>query len=166
MKKCIFISVLSLFLVITWGGEGFTQAKKEMTFSGTHYWASTPKTFQLDQDRRIGHLEIFGVRVNDNSDDPFHGVSTHILMVFYRSKEYYGSRGYETWTDKDGDKVTWELLDIPAGSSSSPARLLGGTGKYLGWQGTMEITVQFPKSFPEGTLRGIGRQVIKIVAPQ
>ena len=165
MKKCIFISVLSLFLVITWGGEGFTQTKKEMAFSGTHYWASTPKTFKLDQDRQIGQLEIFGVRVNDNSDDPFHGVSTHIFMIFYRSKEYQGSSGYETWTDKDGDKVTWELLHTPAGSSSMPARLIEGTGKYLGWQGTMEITVQFPKSFPEGTLRGIGRQTVKIVAP-
>jgi len=59
MKKCIFISVLSLFLVITWGGEGITQTKKEMAFSGTHYWASTPKTFKLDQDRQIGQLEIF-----------------------------------------------------------------------------------------------------------
>ena len=165
MKKCIFISVLSLFLVISWGGEGFAQAKKEMTFSGTHYWASTPKTFKLDQDRQIGQLEIFGVRVNDNSDDPFHGVSTHILMISYRSKEHHGTKGYETWTDKDGDKVTWEILDTPEGSSSMPARLIEGTGKYLGWQGTMEIIVQFPKSFPEGTLRGIGRQNIKIVAP-
>ena len=166
MKKCLLISILSLVLAITWGGEAFPQSQKEMTFSGTHYWASTPKTFKLDQDRQIGQLEIFGVRVNDNSDDPFHGVSTHIFMIFYRSKEYQGSSGYETWTDKDGDKVTWELLHTPAGSSSMPARLIEGTGKYLGWQGTMEITVQFPKSFPEGTLRGIGRQVIKIVAPQ
>lgn len=165
MKKCIFISALSLFLVITWGGEGFTQAKKEMTFSGTHYWVSTPKTFQLDQDRRISQLEIFGVRVNDNSDDPFHGVSTLVLMISYRSKEHHGAKGYEIWTDKDGDKVTWEILDTPAGSSSMSARLIEGTGRYLGWQGTMEIIVKFPKSFPEGTLRGIGRQTIKIVAP-
>ena len=165
MKKCLLISVLSLVLAITWGGEAFPQSQKEMTFSGTHYWASTPKTFKLDQDRQIGQLEIFGVRVNDNSDDPFHGVSTHIFMIFYRSKEYQGSSGYETWTDKDGDKVTWEILDTPAGSSSMPARLIEGTGKYLGWQGTMEINVQFPKSFPEGTLRGIGRQIIKIVTP-
>jgi len=166
MKKCLWILVLSLVLSIAWGGEGFAQIKKEMTFSGTHYWSSTPKTFQLGQDRLISQWEIFGVRVNDSGDGPFHGASTHIVGVSYRSKGYYGSRGYETWTDKDGDKVTWELLDTPPGSSSSPARLIGGTGKYIEWQGTMEITVQFPRSFPEGTLRGIGRQVIKIVAPQ
>ena len=33
MKKCLLILVLSLVLAITWGGEGFAQSKKEMTFS-------------------------------------------------------------------------------------------------------------------------------------
>ena len=31
MKKCLLILVLSLVLAITWGGEAFTQTKKEMT---------------------------------------------------------------------------------------------------------------------------------------
>ena len=30
-----------------------------------------------------------------------------------KSKDYNGFRGYETWTDKDGDKTIWELLDTP-----------------------------------------------------
>jgi len=29
----------------------------------------------------------------------------------------------------------------------------------------MEYTLQFPKPFPEGTARGICREVVKIVAP-
>jgi hypothetical protein len=68
--------------------------------------------------------------------------------------------------DKDGDKVIWELLDTPAGASSSPARLIEGTGKYMGWQGTMEYTLQYPKSFPQGTIRGICREQMKLVIPQ
>jgi hypothetical protein len=67
MKKCLLILVLSLVLAITWGGEGFAQTKKETTFSGTHYWSSTPKVFQVDPDRSIMQLELFGVRVNDSS---------------------------------------------------------------------------------------------------
>ena len=166
MKKCLLISVLSLVLAISWGGEGFAQAKKELTFSGTHYWSSTPKVFQLDPDRLIMHLELFGVRVNDSGDGPFHGASVHIATVSYRTKGYNGFRGYETWTDNDGDKVIWELLDTPAGSSSSPAKMIEGTGKFIGWQGTMEYTLQYPRSFPEGTRRGICREVVKIVTPE
>jgi hypothetical protein len=112
------------------------------------------------------HPELFGVRVNDSGDGPFHGASVHIVGVALITKVYYGFRGYETWTDKDGDKVIWELLDTPAGSSSSPARLIEGTGKYKGWQGTIEYTLQYPKSFPQGTIRGICREHIKLVIPQ
>ena len=166
MKKSLLILVLSLVLSITFGGEGFAQAKKEMTFSGTHYWSSTPKAFQVDPERSIQQMELFGVRVNDSGDGPFHGASVHIVGVSYRSKGYNGFRGYETWTDKDGDKVIWELLDTPPGASSSPGRLIEGTGKYIGWQGTVEYTLQYPKSFPQGTMRGICREVMKIVAPQ
>ena len=38
--------------------------------------------------------------------------------------------------------------------------------KYTDWQGTMEFTFQYPKSFPEETMREICREVVKIVAPQ
>jgi len=143
-----------------------TQTKKEMNFSGTHYWSSTPKVFQVDPDRSIMQLEVFGVRVNDSGDGPFHGASVHIVTVAYNSKGYNGFRGYVTWTDKDGDKVFWELMDTPPGSSSSPGRLIEGTGKYTGWQGTIEYTLEYPKSFPEGTMRGICREVVRIVAPK
>jgi hypothetical protein len=145
-----------------------TQNKKEMDLSGTNYWSSTPKVFPFDPahpDRVINQLEIFGVRVNDSGDGPFHGASVHIVTVGYYSQDYNRERAYESWTDKDGDKVIWELMDRPSGASSSPARLIVGTGKYTGWEGTMEFTLQFPKSYPEGTMRGICREVVKIIAP-
>ncbi len=164
MKKCVLTLVLSL--IFFGGGPSLAQTKKEMTFSGTNHWASTPKVFQLGPDRFIMHSELFGIRVNDTGDGPFHGASTHIVGVAYRSKAYNGFRGYETWTDKDGDKVVWELLDTPPGALNSPARLIEGTGKYVGWQGTIEYSLKYPKSFPEGTNRGICREIVRIVAPQ
>ena len=166
MKKCLWILVLSLILALIWGGESFAQAKKEMSFSGTHYFSSTPKVFRIDPGQVIMQMELLGVRVNDSADGPFHGASVHIVIVRYSGKGYSGSRGYETWTDKDGDKVIWELMDTPPGASSSPARLIGATGKYIGWQGTIEYTLQYPKPFPEGTNRGICREHIKLLIPQ
>ena len=101
-----------------------TRTKKEINFSGTHYWSSTPKVFPIDPNRLVVQLELFGVRVNDSGDGPFHGASVHIVVVTYVSKGYNRmenpldptrNRGYETWTDKDGDKVIWELMDTPSG---------------------------------------------------
>jgi len=166
VKTCLWIMGLCVVLTIGWGRDGVAQTTKEMTFSGTHYWSSTPKVYQLDPDRLLMHMELFGVRVNDSGEGPFHGAAVHIAIVTYRCKGYTGLRGYETWTDKDGDKVIWELLDTPAGASSSPGKLIEGTGKFSGWQGTMEYTLQYPKPFPEGTRRGICRENVRIVAPQ
>ncbi len=166
MKKCLLIPILSLVLAIVWGGEGFAQTKKEMTFNSTTYFSGTSKSFQMDPDRSIRQPDILGWKFNDNNDGPFHGTQIHVVGVLYNSKDYRGFRGYGTWVDKDGDKVIWELLDTPPGASSSPAKLIAGTGKYTGWQGTMEYTLQYLKPYPEGTLRIISRDVIKIVIPK
>ena len=142
-------------------------ATKEINLSGIHYWSGTPKVFQIDPDRSILEMEIFGVRVNDSGDGPFNGASVYIAVLHYQNKgpvDPVRSRNYEVWTDKDGDKVIWELTDDPSGGPSGTARLIDGTGKYTGWQGTMQYTLQFPKPFPEGTGRGICREVVKIVA--
>ena len=143
-------------------------ATKEINFSGTHYWSGTPKVFQIDPDRSVLEMEIFGVRVNDSGDGPFNGASVYIAVLHCQNKgpvDPVRSRNYEVWTDKDGDKVIWELTDDSSGGPSGTARLIDGTGKYTGWQGTMQYTLQFPKPFPEGTGRGICREVVKIVAP-
>ncbi len=63
--------VLTLVSSIACGGEGFAQTKKEMTFSGTRYFSSTPKAFQLGPGQSITHLQVFGVGVNDSGDGPF-----------------------------------------------------------------------------------------------
>jgi hypothetical protein len=81
---------LTLALSVACGEEGFAETKKEMIFSGTHYFPSTPKAFQLGPGQSITHLEVFGVRVNDSGDGPFHNASVHILAVSYRSTEYNG----------------------------------------------------------------------------
>ncbi len=164
MKKMVFIT-LTLILGITWGGEGLAQGKKEITFSGTHYFSNTPKVFPLASGQIVMQMENMGVRVNDNGDGPFHNASVHIVAVGYRSKEYNAFRGYVTWTDKDGDKLIGELLDTPPGTTSSPGRFIGGTGKYVGWQGTVEYTLQNPRPFPEGTGRGICREKVKLIIP-
>ena len=162
-------------LAISLAVPTFATENKEINFSGTHYWTGTPKVIQIDPDRIILEMEIYGVRVNDSNDGPFNGASVYIATLHYENRAHnktgnpvdpaVASRNYEVWTDKDGDKVIWELTDDASGRPSGTARLIDGTGKYTGWQGTMEYTLQFPKPFPEGTARGICREVVKLLAP-
>ena len=76
-----------------------TQTKKEINFSGTQYWSSTPKAFPVDPahpDRIMAQSEIFGVRVNDSGDGPFNGASVHIVTVVFLGK---------ILTEKDNTRV-------------------------------------------------------------
>jgi hypothetical protein len=165
MKKILLIVMMSLPLSFICGESAWSQTQKEITFSGTHYWSATPKIFQLDPERVISQTDLMGVRVNDSGDGPFHAASTNIAGITYMSKGEFRYRGLEIWADKDGDKVVWELTDLGTGYSAAAngkAKIIEGTGKNTGWQGTMEYTLQFPKGFPESTRRGVCREVVKI----
>jgi hypothetical protein len=168
MKKPIIIALSFLVFVIIWSGEIFAQGTQELKFSGTHYYGSTPNVFILDQDRMIVQFETLGVRVNDKAEDPFHEASVHIVGILYRGKDGAKLRGFETWADKDGDKLIWEIMerkadDAPPGTSPGTAKVLSGTGKYAGMQGTMDWLLRYPKAFPDGTGRGVCRENVTLV---
>jgi hypothetical protein len=111
MNRFIIIAVTSLSVAIGWGGHAFAQVAKEVQFSGTHYYGHTPKVFKLDQDQMIMQFETLGVRVNDGGEGPFHEASVQIVGILYRGKDGSRLRGFETWTDKDGDKLVWEIME-------------------------------------------------------
>ena len=165
MKKCLLISILSLVLAIIWGGEAFAQTQKEIEFSGTNYSGITSKLFQLDQDQIIVQFDLLGVRVDDGGEGPFHGTATHAVGFVYIGKGGKRSRAFMTWTDKDGDKLIWELNDAPTGNSGT-AKVFAATGKFIGYEGTMDYVTESPKPFPEGTGRVICREVVKLVPPK
>ena len=65
---------------------GSTENKKEIKFSGIHYWSGTPKVFPIDPDRIILEMEIYGVRVNDSNDGPLNGASVYIAVLHYENR--------------------------------------------------------------------------------
>ena len=168
MKRFTILSALSLVFALALAGVVLAQGAKEMQFSGTHYYGHTPKVFKLDQDQMVIQFETLGVRVNDNGNGPFHEASVHIAGVLYRGKNGSRLRAFETWTDSDGDKLIWELAekaskDTPPGTSPGTAKVISGTGKYVGMQGSMDWLLRYPKPFPEGTGRGICREQVKLL---
>lgn len=161
MKKCLWITVLSLVVAFTWGGEGLSQTQKEMTLTGTNISGATSKVFPLGKDHVVFQNELMGVRSDDSGGGPFHEIATHIVGIGYFDKGAFTFKGIETHTDKDGDKVIWEIAQSP-GVAGGTGKIIGATGKFTGWQGTMEYTTRSPKAFPEGTSRVICREVMKI----
>ena len=170
MKRYLIVALIGLVITVTWGSNVFSQDAKELKFTGTHYYGHTPKVYKLDEGQMIIQFETLGVRVNDNGDGPFHEASVHIAGVLYRGKEGSRLRAFETWTDSDGDKLVWELVDkkaenSPPGTTPGTAKVFSGTGKYTGTKGTMDFLVRNPKSFPAGTGRGMCREEVVLIQP-
>lgn len=168
MKRFNFIALTILVLAISWAGQAHSQDQNELTFSGTHYYGHTPKVYKLSEGQIIIQFETLGVRVNDNGQGPFHESSVHITGILYRGKDGNRLRAFETWTDKDGDKLIWELVDkkmenAPPGTTPGTGKVFSGTGKYAGMQDTMDFLVRNPKSFPAGTGRGMCREVVTLL---
>jgi hypothetical protein len=112
---------------------GLAQIKQEeINFSATHYWSGTPKIVQLAGiSLTNGSLASGSMAVG-----PFNGASVYIAVLHYENKGHsktdvdpVAARDYEVWTDKDGDKVIWELTDDPKGAPGGTARLIDGTRK-------------------------------------
>ena len=153
MKRYQIFVIICLVISVNWVSVAFSQEAKALKFTGTHYYGHTPKVYKLDEDQMIIQFETLGVRVNDSGDGPFHEASVHITGVLYRGKEGSRLRAFETWADSDGDKLVWELVEkasagSPPGTSPGTAKVLSGTGKYTGMQGSMDWLLRYPKSFP------------------
>ncbi len=172
MKKHILTLGLSIIFLTGLGLDAIAQMSDEGTFSGTLIYAGTYRTIPIDKERLILTYENTGVRVEDSKTGPFHQVSTHNIGVMYFEKGVGVLRGYLTWVDKDGDKVTWELTETDSKLGPVPtkgtAKAIAGTGKFTGIQGSMEYTRQTLRPIADMTNQAISwsKGNWKIVKPK
>jgi hypothetical protein len=155
--KVFTVFLTSLFVIF--GLAGQPSAETQITSTGTNYGSSTMKISPIDNGIWVGTAEQMGIRVDDTGEGPFHMMSTDIQLILYGDKTGVHYRGYETHVDKDGDKVLWEIWDFPAGTRTGKGKIIGGTGKFEGIEGTMDFVLQTPpKGFPEGTSRTVCKE--------
>ncbi len=161
MKKCLAILVLSLVFAISLGWNAIAQMPKEGTIAGTNIYAGTHRAIPIDKERLIMTYENTGIRVEDSGGGPFHQVATHNIGILYFEKGVGRLRGYVTITDKDGDKVTWELTETDSKLGLSPVngtgKIICGTGKFTGIQGSFEYTRQNVRAAADGTHQAISK---------
>jgi hypothetical protein len=151
---------LVIFAVLAAGGQAVAQT--QMTSVGTNYGSNVTKISPIDQDHWVGTQEITGIRLDDSGKGPFHLMTTHIVLILYGDKSGVRLHGYSTFMDKDGDKVMADLSEASLTSPKGKGKVLGGTGKFAGIEGTVDYEVSNPKGFPEGTDRTICREVWKL----
>ena len=131
-----------------------------MTYSGNNYTSSTLKITPIDNDHLIFVVEQLGIRVDDTGKGPFNNISTHLVLIQYLDKEIARFHRYETFMDKDGDKIVWNVWN--AGEGKGKAKIIGATGKFEGMEGTDDFTVMFIKALPENTGRLICHEILKV----
>ena len=159
MKKIIAI-VITLFLSVAFGLLANAQMAKEGTSSGTVTYAGTHKVIPLDKDRFAMVYDNMGVRLDDSSQGPFHGMSTHNVGVMYFEKGVGRLRGYMTNMDKDGDQYILELTEEASpltGPINGTGKILGGTGKFTGIQGGIEYTRTNLRPVADGTHQAVSK---------
>ena len=156
---------------VTFVPSATAEMAKEGTVSGTVTYAGTHKFIPLDKQHFILTYENFGVRVSDSKSGPFHETSTHNVGVMYYENGVGRLRGYIIDTDKDGDKIFTELTEeasqLEPKPTSGKGKIIGGTGKFKGIQGSFEYTRRNLRSAEKGTHQAIsrGKGTWKIVEP-
>ncbi len=144
--------VLCLVLGVAAGGQVLGQT--QIAFTGTNYASATMKLMPIDQAHFVLVGEQLGVETCDKA--LFNNMSTHFALIIYVDQGAQHLRGYGTYVDKAGDKFVVEIWDFPSGSGTSgKGKVLGGTGKFAGLEGTADFVTQQAGGWPEGTSRVI-----------
>ena len=159
-KRTITLGLVIVFF-IAFIQIAYAEMEKEGSFSGTNFYSGSHKISPLDKEHFVLSFENFGVNVSDSGAEPFHGMSTHNVGVIYFENGVGKARGYFTNTDKDGDKIIWELNEGSAHMAPNPTkgkgRIMGGTGKFKGIQGSMEYTRRTLRPAEKGTHQAISK---------
>ncbi|MEN8123077.1 MAG: hypothetical protein ABFS35_22250 [Bacteroidota bacterium] len=161
MKKIIITLIMMIAFSLAFFQVSYAEMAKEGSFSGINFYAGSHKIIPLDKEHFVLSFENFGVNVSDSEAGPFHGMSTHNVGVIYFENGVGTTRGYFTNTDKDGDKIIWELNEDSAHMAPNPTKgkgkIMEGTGKFKGIQGSMEYNRRTLRPAEKGTHQSISK---------
>lgn len=150
--------VLSLALVATACGPGsdvptaLASSSEWREFEGTWNAAGKRTTLELGADRRGAILELRGTMLLAGPGRPGVGFHSEVIAL---TDTATGLVGRGVWTDERGDQVYSELTgEGTRDSNHVTGKLLGGTGRYAGAEGSYEFSWQFVMEAEDGTIQG------------
>lgn len=163
--KTRLLVILSLITLAVFGFGNIARGQNEVTESVTTSYYGTSKVLPLGPDRGYVTWESFGVVVSDTGGGLFHNVTIRCIGAYLAEKGSWENEGYCTYTLKDGEKVFLSIkfggkIGTPMPPAEGTAKMIGGTGKYLGIQGRTEYTSYFLRPSAEGITQSYNKAKI------
>jgi hypothetical protein len=142
MKRTILTLTLTCFLFVAFGLLAYAQTAKKGATSNKGYYTATFKALPMGKERVQMNYEAFGVLESDTGKGLLHNASIHVLGAVHAIKGAFKDSGFMVMTRPDGDKVfaTFKGSGTLGKSSKGTLTYVGGTGKFVGIQGSGEYT--------------------------
>ena len=142
MKRTILTLALICFLFVGFGLMAYAETAKKGSTSNKGYYTGTFKALPMEKERFQMNYEVFGVLVSDTGEGLFHNASIHVLGALHAVKGAYKDSGFMVATRPDGDKVflTYKASGTLRKSAKGTLTYVGGTGKFVGIQGSGQFT--------------------------
>jgi hypothetical protein len=135
--------ILTLLLMVTAGPVVGEEIAREGSSSGKNYWTGTFDALPMGEERVQMNYVAYGVSVSDTGKGIFHNASGHAVGGLLAVKGIYeNDSGFVSVTRTDGDKVfyTYKTSGTLGKSAKGTFTFVGGTGKFVGIQGSGEFT--------------------------
>jgi len=159
MKK-ITLALLSFLVVLAALGSAQAQIPKEGSSSYIIGYSGTYKTVAMGQERIQITYEVLGVIVSDASDCILQNASLRCIGSYHVIKgAYEDDSGFCVCTRPDGDQLftSYKASGRLGAVGKGTVTYVGGTGKFIGIQGSGEFTRIGVRPAAEGTLQGYNR---------
>jgi hypothetical protein len=160
MKKTVLVLILDIVLLAVFGANTNAQVPKEASTSFNMVYSSMFKALPMGQERLQMTYEIMGVAIGDTPEDFHHNTSFRCLGAFHAVKgEYKDDGGFCVFTRPDGDQIfsTYKAAGKMGGGANGTFTIVGGTGKWVGIQGSGDFPRFVMRPAAEGTFQGYAR---------
>jgi hypothetical protein len=159
MKK-VTLALLSFLAIIAAFGSAQAQIPKEGSSSYIIGYSGTYKTVAMGQERFQMTYEVLGVIVSDASDCILQNASLRCIGSYHVIKgAYEDDSGFCVCTRPDGDQLftSYKASGRLGAVGKGTVTYVGGTGKFIGIQGSGEFSRINVRPAAEGTLQGYNR---------
>jgi len=159
MKK-ITLALLSFLVVLAALGSAQAQIPKDGSSSYIIGYSGTYKTVAMGQERIQITYEVLGVIVSDANDCILQNASLRCIGSYHVVKgAYEDDSGFCVCTRPDGDQLftSYKASGRLGAVGKGTVTYVGGTGKFIGIQGSGEFTRIGVRPAAEGTLQGYNR---------
>ena len=159
MKRMIIAFILAFILAIVFGTVANAQIAKEGSCTGMVFFTGTFKMIAMEKERVQMNYEAIGISRGEDEKSPLYNATNQCLGSIHAIKGAFDNdTGFCAYTRPDGDQIfmTFEAkgrLGVTDGgiSAKGTMKFVGGTGKFVGIQGSGEFERHSLRATAPGT---------------